>query len=389
MEVYILDALLRRVQVIDKFESLIWTERFSAMGDFELSLSSTAQARGQFLAGVLLAMNNSYRVMVVETAEDTIDSDGKHMLKIKGRSLEMILTNRVAKDTMSNTTTEPKWHLTGTPGNIARQIFNDICVTGNLSADDIIPFYHSGTIFPADTIGEPSTSITMDLDLMTVYDAIKQICDLYALGFRLVRNFDTSQLYFNIYAGSDRTTGQTTLPAVVFSPRFDNLQNTSELTTIETAKNVAYVFSPVGYVVVFADGVAPDVDGFDRQVLLVNASDVTNATGATAVLTQRGQEALKANRGYSAFDGEISQHSLYKYGTHYNLGDLVSVQNTDGFTNSMQVTEQIFVSDAEGERSYPTLSLNLSIMPGTWLAWDFNQVWLDLNSSMTAWADQP
>jgi Siphovirus ReqiPepy6 Gp37-like protein len=388
MEVYILDTLLRRIQVVDKFESLIWTERFAAVGDFELALFSTAEVRGQFVTGVYLAMNESYRVMVVETVEDDIDDTGKHILHIKGRSLEMLLMNRVAKDTMSNTTTEPTWHLTGTPAAIARQIYYDICVTGNLDVKDIIPFYQYGTIFGGDTIPEPPTSITLDLEPTTVYDAIKQLCDLYDMGFRLVREFDMSRLYFNIYMGVNRTTAQSTDPAVVFSPRLDNLQNTTELTTIEEAKNVAYVFSPAGFVVVYADGVDPAVAGLDRRVLLVNATDITNPTGATAALTQRGTEALKANRGFSAFDGEISQHSQYKYGTHYNLGDLVEVQNTDGFTNNMQVTEQIFVSDAQGERSYPTLAINLSIMPGTWLSWDFNQHWLDLNSSMTAWADQ-
>jgi hypothetical protein len=48
MEVFILDSLLRRSQVVDKFESLIWTERFSEIGDFELDLKSTLEARGQF-----------------------------------------------------------------------------------------------------------------------------------------------------------------------------------------------------------------------------------------------------------------------------------------------------------------------------------------------------
>ena len=151
---------------------------------------------------------------------------------------------------------------------------------------------------------------------------------------------------------------------------------------------MAYVFSPAGSVVVYAEGVDPDVAGFDRQVLLVNATDVTDPTNIVAVLTQRGKDALKQNRGYAAFDGEVSQNGTYKYGIDYNLGDLVEIQNVDGFTNQLQVTEQIFVSDDQGERSYPTLSVNLSIMPGTWLAWDFNQMWHDLDSNMTTWSDQ-
>jgi hypothetical protein len=47
----------------------------------------------------------------------------------------------------------------------------------------------------------------------------------------------------------------------------------------------------------------------------------------------------------------------------------------------MQVSEQIFVCDGEGERSYPTLAINQFIMPGSWLAWDYNQVWIDLGAT--------
>lgn len=391
MEVYILDDLLRRVDVVDEFDSLIWTERFAQWGDFELVVNSTATSRGQFTTGIMLAMNLSYRVMVVETVENASDSDGQALITVKGRSLEMVLENRVGKNTMANLTTEPKWNLTGTPGAIARQMFHEICVTGDLDVGDKIPFIWETSIFPPDTIAEPSTSVTLALDPDTLYNLIKTLCDTYDLGFRLIREFDTSKLYFNIYTGSDRTTGQSSLAAVVFSPDLDNVKNTSSLTTIATSKNVAYVFTPVGSQIVYGDSVATDVDGFDRQVLFVRADDITTTVpaDATAQMIQRGKAELSANRGFTAFDGEINEQSGYVYGTHYNLGDLVEIRDSDGNTNKMRVTEQIFVSDKEGDRSYPTLAINTFVMAGTWIAWDYNQVWYDLNASMTAWADQP
>lgn len=380
MEVYILDSLLRRIEVVDNFESLIWTERFSAYGDFEIHLNSTVKARSLFTPGTLLSMNESFYVMKVETVEDSTDNEGKNILVVKGKSLESILENRVARNSLTDLTSEPKWIITDLPAEIAREIFNHICVLGSLDPGDVIPFITPGTIFEEDTIGEPSTVITYEIEPKSVYDAIKELCDLYDMGFRLVRNFDTSQLYFNIYMGSNRTTGQTTLPAVIFSPDLDNLQNTSSLTTVEGYKNVAYVFSPVGYEIVYAESVDPEVEGFERQVIVVNASDITDTDPevASAAMIQRGKEELGKHRQIMAFDGELSQRSQYKYGRDYNLGDLVELRNVDGVTNNMQVTEQIFVSDKEGERSYPTLSLKQFITPGTWLAWDFQQEWEDL-----------
>lgn len=388
MEAYILDSLYRRTQVVDKFESLIWTERFRTYGDFEMTMHSTRENRNRLKPGTRLATNVSYRVMTVETFEDKIDADGKRVLTTKGRSLEQILEDRVAKKTLSNLTTEPTWVITGAPAAIARQIFHDICVLGKLNPGDIIPFVVEGTIMPTDTIVEPIGPITAEIDPTTVYTAIKDICDAYDLGFRLVRNFDSSQLYFDIYAGSNRTSSQKILPSVVFAPELDNLQNISELSTIAVAKNVAYVFSPAGFQVVYAFGVDPLVAGFERRILVVKADDITiDNPNVTAALIQRGKEELSKNVSFTAFDGEVNPNSLYKYGRDYHLGDLVDMRNTDGATNTMRVEEQIFVSDKEGDRSYPTLANKDFINPGSWRALDYNKIWTDFGVS-EFWADQ-
>src|SRR5438477_6612337 len=155
MEVYVLDSLLRRIQVFDRFESLIWTERFSDVGDFELDLMSTFENRNAFIIDTRIAINESYRVMTVDTVEDATDSEGKDILKVKGHSLEAILDDRVATDSTADLT---PWYLVGTPGDIARTMFNDICVLGTVNARDVIPFMMPGDIiFPTDTIPESTT----------------------------------------------------------------------------------------------------------------------------------------------------------------------------------------------------------------------------------------
>ena len=392
MEVYILDSLYRRVDIIDKFESLIWTERFSAIGDVELILHSTPANRLRFAPGVNLGMNETYRVMTVETVEDSTNEDGLQTLNVKGRSLEKILDERLARDNLSNLTTEPKWVITDTPTEIARKIFHDICVLGQLHAGDIISLLTEGSaIFPADNVPEPSESVTYEIEPMSVYTAVKSIADQYTFGFRLIRNLDAGQLYFDVYTGSDRTSQQTILPAVIFSQELDNLQNTKSLSSIALYRNAAYVISPIGNSVVYPLNVDPSVAGFQRRVLFVKADDITepDTTINAAQRVQRGREELAKNRSLFAFDGEINQNSQYKYGIDYQLGDLVELRDADGGSNNMQVTEQIFVSDSQGDRSYPTLALNFYIGVGTWLAWDFsNKAWADFGAT-EYWENQP
>lgn len=389
MEVYVLDSLLRRTEVVDKFESLIWTERFAEIGDFELDLKSTLESRSLFTVGTRLAINNSYRVMTVETVEDTSDDEGKLILKVKGRSLEAILEDRVVKNTMSDTTTEPDWIIVGAPADVATEMFDHICRDGALSMADVIPFLMPGTIMTDDTVPKPETSISWKQEPDSLFTAIKGVVDLYELGFRLIRNFDTSQLYFDIYSGIDRTTRQTEIPPVIFSANLDNLQNTTEFSTIQQSKNVAYVFSPMGFEIVYGENVDPETEGFERRVLIVNASDISEDNpDPSGAMIQKGQEELIKNRAQSYFDGELNQNGAYVYGVDYNVGDLVEMRNIDGIVSYKRVTEQIFVCDEQGERSYPTLVEDMFAGAVSWLSYaNKSTVWMDFDLEPTTWAD--
>lgn len=376
MEVYILDDFLRRTAVIDLYESVIWTDRYAAKGDFELVVPSLSQYRRLLVPGTQLALNDSDRIMTIHTADIKTDGEDRTLLTATGESLEGLLEDRVATDGVSWMTTGGKWILTGTPGNVCRNLFDQICRQGILTPKDIIPFIQPGILNPAGSIAETTQQFSFEIPMDTVYKAIKDICDMYDLGFRLVRNQDKSQLYFEIYTGDDRTSQQSVRPPVIFSPEFDNLQNISEMTSMADAKNIAYVFSKTGSLIVYANDANSETSGFDRRVLHVDAMDIDLPAGAAmnAAMLQRGQEALAAHRPLAALDGELNQFSKYRYLRDYRLGDLVEMRNADGATNHMRVTEQIFASDANGDRAYPTLSINRFITPGSWDSWG-NETW--------------
>lgn len=464
MEVYILDDLLRRTEIIDRFESCIWTERYSSFGDFQLVLHSTNQTRNQLQKGMRLATNNSKKVMVVENIENKDDSEGRSLLTISGRSLEGTeLENRVVRPNLNGTDSDPNFVLPANPPATAlRALFQFIMVTGGLSTADILPFYQTGSLYPANTIAEPDASVILSFAPASLYQVLKDTCDAYGLGFRLYRGPDDSKLYFNIYTGDDRTSTQTTLPAVIFSPDLENLSNISEFSSIEQYKNVALVVGKTRSRWVYADDDAMTATGFNRKVVVVTVTDIeldkygfttamenavdaaivvstdsthdellarlkTNTDMTTAeensikvyrtnaglnaqqqadltaafveydryrtdlaaldeALEQKGKEELSKYKALQAIDGEISQTTAYRYGIDYQLGDIVEMRNDDGLTNRMRVTEQINVDDAQGERAYPTLALDVFITPGAWYAWDASGVW---DTAVGTWDDQP
>lgn len=386
MEINILDSLYRRTEVVDVYESFIWTERFAEKGDFELKLLPTIQNQRRFIPGTRISIHESYRVMSVETSEVGVDEEGARFLIVKGFSLEYVLEQRLAMASL-DIVTDPQWILEGTPKEIATQMFHDICVTGILNAGDVIDGVNEVNIFPADTIAEPPDDIIYIVDPMTLYQGIKDLADTYFMGFRLVRDHDTTQLYFDVYMGVDRTTQQSTHPAVIFSPDLENLESTRKLESSAQYKNVAYVVSPVGSEIVYLDDVDPGVEGFERRVLLVKADDIEDPVpaDATAKMIQRGKQELAKNRRFIAIDGEVTENSKYVYGTHFTVGDYVTMQEIEGTTARMQVTEYIFISDKEGKRSYPTLSIAEVVTPGSWLAVPPTLEWDDMTTE--EWAD--
>lgn len=391
MALYILDDLFRRKTMVEKFEELVWTERFRAFGDFVLKLQSTSEFRTLLPEGTRLAVEGSTRVMEVQTVEDTVDEEGRAILKITGYSLEALLQDRVCQPEILPTLPPdaeegaevPKWTITGLPAEVARYLFDKICRETVIDVGDAIPLLVNTPLYSTGTLAEPSETVIVELEIDTLYNTIQKICNDYDLGFRLVRGPETGTLHFDIYAGNDRTSSQSSVAAVVFSPDLDNLTKVTQLSSKALYKNVAVVIHKDIRVNVYANDISPSIAGFERKVLLVKVDQVPEFTKdpvadrpfIEAFLQKKGLEELAKNRRVTAFDGEIPQNGKYQYEKEYLLGDMVEMRTTDGVAKNMRVSEQIFVFDKEGRRTYPTLTDILFITPGSWFAWDYNQVW--------------
>ena len=390
MDIYILNSNRDREYIVDRFESFIWAERYAAFGDFDIRIPISSPHRALFTEGAWLVQNKSYRVMVVDTNEDTTDSEGRSMGKITGRSLEAVFEERIAASSRNALSANQRWSITDTPGNIIRFIVRRICVDGMLDSHDIIPnlVIEPFPLIPQGTISEPQRNIQVELEISTLYQVFTDLCTTYGLGYSLLLHPDTKQLHFEVLTGTNRTAAQEDVEPVVFSPDLGNLSNTSELVSVAKHKNVAIVTSDYGSVTVYADNASRNATGFNRRVLHVQMTELKEEdANKTALMTKRGQDELAKLRRIQAFDGEISQRG-YDYSVAYFLGDVVEMFKATGSTNYMRVTEQIFSDDAEGEKSYPTLALDSYIAPGSWYAYSPNVAWYDVNENLT-WSQLP
>jgi len=398
MEFFTFDRLFQKSEVIDTFTSAIWTVRYYGDDEFEIVLPLSMDNIRMLAVGTFIGLVGSDRPMIVETM-----SVEKNLLKVKGISLPPWLNNRILRK--SNKHEDRYWYLSGQPAGQAlwTMIYN-MC---SYDSPFVQGWYDYGIGHAHQlgitglTLGRYDTSgpnVDLAIPYGPLYDALRQVAEGYGIGMRILLSYTTDKSYyvmdsgifnsggytnpgyfleFTSYKGVDRTSSQTTYPAVRFSPQFDSLTDIKEMQSASGQKTVVYVFAPsnpgglaTGMAAAAArsynqwentDGTRRDLWWADVRALMVFADDITtdqvgtSAANLKAVLNARATTELKARPFLIAVDGEIVPGNQFKYGVDYGLGDIIEVQGNSGAISAAMVTEFIRSQDSNGERSYPTV----------------------------------
>lgn len=143
---------------------------------------------------------------------------------------------------------------------------------------------------------------------------------------------------------------------VVFSPKFDNIDNMSYLESNKEFKTIAIVGGSgekksKKFVTVEHDLGAKS--GLYRREVFVDAS----GTDGSKALQQKGREEISKYATTQTFDGEAYNVGSFVYGRDYFIGDIVSVVDRYGHEGRCRVTEYIYSHDESGEQQYPTFEM--------------------------------
>lgn len=351
MTIEILDENFERVEIVDYYESFIWTTRHCSYGDFELHASASDKLMNYTDYTYFIRFNNSDDVMLIEDKTLTSEFETGPKLTITGRSLMSILTRRIVwKQTI----------VEGTVQACVRKLLNENLINPTDTKRRIPNFVMKDSTDPA------ITSLTMKAQFTgdSLYDAIVAICAKFELSVKMEVN-SNNQIQLSLYKGKDRTYDQSENDQVVFSPEFDNLRNSEFVESISPYKTIALVAGE-------GEGTARRTkvagseteSGLERRELFVDARDLSSETedgqlpDATymAQLENRGLEKLAENSKISAFSGEVESNREFVLGVHYNLGDMVQIVNEFGMMSKSRVIEIVETIDMEGRKTYPTFS---------------------------------
>ena len=259
MELFVLNADFESIAVIDTYESMIWTDRYNAYGDFEIYFAMDESLLEYIKEDYYLWLKESEHSMIIEDIKIDADTEEGNRLIVTGRSLESILERRII------------WGqriFSGNLQNAIQTMLNENIISPSVADRKIANF-----IFVPSTDSK-ITSLTIDNQYTgdDLYTVIKGLCEENNIGFKIVLT-DDNQFAFSLYAGADRSYDQTENPYVVFSPNFENIINSNYFSSKAGYRNVTLVAGE-GEGASRKTTVVGSASGLDRRELFTDARDI-------------------------------------------------------------------------------------------------------------------
>lgn len=354
MVLWVLNDKYESIDIIDTFNSLIWTDRYYECGDFELSMLCSPYLVSIMQKGYYLWCKESEHMMIIEEVQITSSEEGLVLL-VLGRSLESILDRRIIWD---------QTILDAQLQDCVEKILNENIISPSDEKRKIENFVFQKNETELSTESE---NIKAQLRGDTVYDVIETLCSSYSIGFKVILSED-NHFVFSLYKGTDRSYEQVDNPYVIFSPKFDNIEESSYIEKNTDYKNVVLVAgegegSEKKTISVSEDD--KDFSGLERRETYENASDISSTSSSGTIssedynsqLKQRGIDALNESGVYQYFDGTIDINRVFKYGIDFEVGDIVQLSNEYGIESRARIIEIIISQDPEGFKMYPTVEI--------------------------------
>lgn len=384
MNLWILDQNFTQIGVIDDYKSLIWSKRYTELGDCEIYISANERTIGLLQEGNYIVRDDDDMICQIKAIELDTNTEQGDFLIISGVDCRDILNQRIIMDQVT---------CNGRVEEFIRRLINMNAINPSIPYRTI-----SNLILGADN----GFTETMEgqAAFEQLFDKIKELCTTYNYGSKMT--FNGADFIFNLYKGVDRSIDQYTNEVVLFSPDFENLISSKYKIDLTNKKNAALVVgegenayerpkkhinltmsdldrfelyvdaNDVSATMTYADLTTAYPNG---QIVEENAivyyvvggskiaildhidhptSGVLQGDYYTRLLEQKGKEALSEAVATTSFDGEVEPNYSYKYGEDYFLGDIVTVQNEYGISANARVTEVIESDDENGYSLIPT-----------------------------------
>ncbi len=325
MELYIYNSNRELAGIVESFEYLRWTRRYSQCGSFELKAIATQENTALLKEGNLIWKNDDEEAGIIEHLE--LSQTEQEIITASGRFATSFLARRIVWQTEK---------LSGDISICVEQLINNNLINPTDTARKI-----SGISFLSPNLNVP---ISTQVSYRNLMDVITELCEVSEVGIKTVFTPSTGILTVMLYMGIESQ--------AVFSKEYENL--TEQIYTISAADyaNTALVGGEGEGAdrtfVAIASG-----SGEARHEIFIDAKDLRKDDfGADYIdtLIFRGQSKLNEQAIRYSFDTSVNPHGNLSYKTDYDLGQTVKViSKAWGVSMTTRITEIVETYDANGQ----------------------------------------
>ena len=347
MELIISNTNFENIGLIDNAVSVIWNTNYYEAGKFEIYVSSNEINLSLLKADYYVSRKDDENVGIIESINITGDAESGEYIIASGRFLLSILDRRIV------------WFQTQLSSTIENGIRNLITMNA------ISPTSSNRKINNLELGTAQSFSERLDKQITgkNLLDETVEICQSASIGQKIIRV--NGKFQFNLYKGVNRSYSQSENPHVVFSDKYDNLLKSNYTYDKTSLKNVCLIAGEgEGNERKTATCLVGNPTGLARREMYADARNVSSNNGGIsdteyyAALTEQGNEELTKTLITEVFEGEVEISNQYKYKEDFNVGDIVTIENSKwGIFINTRIIDVIESEDENGIKLIPTFGI--------------------------------
>lgn len=324
MELYIYNSDRELAGIVESFEYLRWTRRYSQCGSFELKAIATPENTALLQEGNLIWKNDDEEAGIIEHLE--LSQTEKEIITASGRFATSFLARRIVWQTEK---------LSGDLSSCVEQLLNNNLISPTDTVRKI-----DGITFSSPNLSVP---VSTQISYRNLMDAVTELCGASEVGVKTVFTPASRIFAVTLYKGA--------VSQAVFSKEYENLTEQSYTESATDYANTALIGGEgEGAGRTFA--AITSGSGENRREIFVDAKDLQAAdfgTDYTDALIFRGQSKLSEQAIRYSFDTSVNPHGNLTYKTDFDLGQTVQViSKAWGVSMTTRITEVEETYDADG-----------------------------------------
>ena len=325
MELYIFNTNRELVGIVESFEYLRWTRRYSQCGSFELKAIATQENAELLKEGNIIWKNDDEEAGIIEHL--SLSQTDQEFITVSGRFATSFLARRIVWQTEK---------LSGDISDCVEQLIENNLINPSDVARKI-----SGISFSSPSLDIP---ISTQISYRNLMDAVTELCEVSEVGIKTIFTPETGVFTIMLYKGTESQ--------AVFSKEYENL--TEQVYTVSAADfaNTALIGGEgegaERTFVAITSG-----SGETRHEIFVDAKDLrAEDFGVDYINTLifRGQSKLNEQVIRYSFDTSVNPHGNLTYKVDFDLGQVVKViSKAWGVSMTTRIAEVEETYDADGQ----------------------------------------